>query len=147
MVELESQLLETSEFDVFKHSFTTLMALKECFTDDKISSLPVLLKMVSQLQANSDDEMLLSAYLTFMHKSKQHGLFLKNKRDVLEQSLVDALESKKRFGDVGMLAVQKYVASLGEDFIVDGTSQLAQFTKFLDPCTLQAISLFMKQIL
>jgi hypothetical protein len=65
--------------------------------------------------------MLLSAYLTFMHKSKQQGLFLKNKRDILEKSLLDALESQKRHFEIDMQALKSYVASLGEGFIVDLT--------------------------
>ena len=63
---LEMCLYEDSEAKIYQRHYITLLVLNECMTDDKISSLPLLLKLTNEQKVDHLTVHYLKGYMVFM---------------------------------------------------------------------------------
>ena len=87
--ELEMHLCETSEVQTYQQNYLTLLALNESIIDDKVTSLPLLLRLTT---SSSDlDVHHLECYLQFLRRCRQRGYFAHRAQDIIQLKLVEAL--------------------------------------------------------
>ena len=87
--ELELYLYESSEVPIYQQHYLTLLALNESIIDDKVASLPLLLRLTT---SSSDlDVHHLDCYLQFLRQCRQRGYFGHRTQDIIQPKLVEAI--------------------------------------------------------
>jgi len=79
--DLELELYDGAVIQSYQEQYETLLALNECVEDDKVASLPLMLKLLAT-KSNKDNRFLKS-YLKFMQGLRDKGYFLHSNDGIL----------------------------------------------------------------
>jgi len=131
----------------------TLIALEECYVQDKVTNLPLFLRLFDQTEARStlsasNNLELLSAYKAFMANAETQFAFIKQSPQILPKEMAP-INSAEIIVDASFLqTLSDYVKSNATSFLISSNcdsstniSNLSYIAKILDPATLQITKL------